>query len=101
MIKINIYKIIFIVIIILSSSFYSFKQAESEEPTHLSIHGRKLIGIEYEYLQYLSSIEGIPSEKKPVKNTTIDQELGIKVEGNIGKNIFVNLNYNDTLPLSR
>ncbi len=98
MIKINIYKIIFIVIIILSSSFYSFKQAESDEPTRLSIHGRKLIGIEYEYLQYLSSREGIPSEKKPVKNTTIDQELGIKVEGSIGKNIFVNLNYDDTLP---
>ena len=99
MMKINVCKIALIIVILLNLSFYNLKQAHPEDSPDLYIHGRKLIGMDYEYLWFLPFEEGISSEKKPVKNITINQETEVTVEGNIGKDISINLNYNDTLPL--
>ncbi len=63
--------------------------------SHLTIRGKKVIGIKYTYYNYLNPIS---EEDKPTSSTEIDQKLQIKASGKIGRKITVNLDYDDTAP---
>jgi len=52
--------------------------------SHLTIYGRKVIGIKYTYKEYLNA-----PDKEPTSSTEVDQKLQAKVKGRIGDRIFV------------
>ncbi len=63
--------------------------------SHLTIYGRKVIGIKYTYKEYLNA-----PDKKPTSSTEVDQKLQAKVKGRIGDRIFVDIDYDDSAPRS-
>ena len=63
--------------------------------SHLTIYGRKVIGIKYTYKEYLNA-----PDKEPTSSTEVDQKLQAKVQGRIGDRIFVDIDYDDSAPRS-
>ena len=63
--------------------------------SHLTIKGRKVIGLKYTRFNYFSSQA---REEKPSSSTEVEQELQIHARGKVGKKISVNLDYDDTAP---
>ncbi|HHF98555.1 MAG TPA: hypothetical protein ENL39_03595, partial [Candidatus Aerophobetes bacterium] len=63
--------------------------------SHLTIRGRKVIGLKYTRFNYLSSQA---REEEPSSSTEVEQELQIHARGKVGKKISVNLDYDDTAP---
>jgi len=80
----------------------SFKEGIIDTPlpggSHLSVRGRKVIGIKYTRFNYL---DPLAKEDKPTSTTEIEQKLQVQVRGKIGERISVNVNYDDTVARSQ
>lgn len=83
------------------SSFPSLKQGiiDTSLPggSHLSVRGRKVIGVKYTHFNYL---DPVAKEDEPTSTTEIEQKLQVQVRGKIGEKISVNVDYDDTLSRS-
>jgi len=65
--------------------------------SHLTVRGRKVIGIKYTHFHYINP--KTEEQKKKTRSTTdIEQKLQVNVKGKIGTKISVNVDYDDTLP---
>ncbi|MFN3966234.1 MAG: hypothetical protein ACK4JE_00850 [Endomicrobiia bacterium] len=65
--------------------------------TRLSISGRKLIGMDFKYIDYDKESE----TKKDKMDFTMQQELQVRIKGQVGRKISVNVDFDDTVPDKR
>ncbi len=66
----------------------------------LTIFGRKVIGVRYKQTHYLASTGTETEPRKSTSEIDIEQELQVKVKGEVGEKIFANVDYDDTLSQS-
>jgi len=78
------------------------KAISSQSPSQpsLNIFGRKVIGIKYKQTHYLGTTETEIEPREPTSEIDIEQELQVKIKGGVGKKIFADIDYDDTLPHS-
>ncbi len=62
--------------------------------TRLSISGRKLIGGEFKYIDYDKESD----TKKDKTDFSMQQELQVRIKGQVGRKISVNVDFDDTVP---
>ena len=86
-----------------SSTASSTQDTTTTQPSYessLTIFGRKVIGVRYKQTHYLDSTGTEMEPREPTSEIDIEQELQVKVKGEVGKKIFANVDYDDTLPQS-
>ncbi len=99
----------------ISLHYYQFPQASpsltassapdtaTEQPSSqssLTIFGRKVIGVKYKQTHYLGSAGTETESREPTSEIDIEQQLQVRVIGQVGRKIFANVDYDDTLPES-
>jgi len=62
--------------------------------TRLSISGRKLIGMDFKYIDYDKESE----TKRDKADFSMQQELQVRIKGQVGRKISVNVDFDDTVP---
>ncbi|OGS19902.1 MAG: hypothetical protein A3J83_08170 [Elusimicrobia bacterium RIFOXYA2_FULL_40_6] len=65
--------------------------------TRLSIQGSKVIGMKYSYRTYDNHPDNLPGNKDS-GSFEMEQSLVVKISGQVGKKIAVNVNFDDTQP---
>ena len=73
-------------------------QEEGQSPLELKYMIRKVIDIDYKHIHYIEPTEA--NREKPTSETNIYQELQVKAEGKVGERISVDVDYDDTAPLT-
>lgn len=85
------------------STASSTQDTAATQPSYessLTIFGRKVIGVRYRKTHYLGSTGTEMEHREPTSEIDIEQELQVKVKGEVGRKIFANVDYDDTLPQS-
>ncbi|NQS90501.1 hypothetical protein HQ584_12020, partial [Patescibacteria group bacterium] len=65
--------------------------------SHLTVRGRKVIQIKYTHFHYIDP-KTEEQKEKSTSTTDIEQKLQVKVKGNVGDRIAIDVNYDDTAP---
>jgi len=73
-------------------------EEKGQPPLELKYTIRKVIGLDYKQIHYLEPTEAV--NEKPTSEMNIEQELQVKAKGKMGEKISVDVNYDDTAPLS-
>jgi len=86
-----------------SSTASSTQDTTTTQPSYessLTIFGRKVIGVRYKQTHYLGPTGTEMERREPTSEIDIEQQLQVTVKGQVGKKIFANIDYDDTLPQS-
>ena len=62
--------------------------------SQLSISGRKLIGVSFKATKY--DVENLPTRVNPSPSLDMTQELQVRIKGQVGRKINVNVDFDDT-----